>query len=490
MNALRHIPAASGEGRAAEEGVDAAARSDIVRQVFDALSQSALVLDRNLRVLVANRAVGKPTPRQIEGLPMVEVFPPELHGVALTTMHRVLASAQVDGFCAQIQGAGAEPRHFDVRVAPVLQQSRVAALTVIASETTEQVRAERAIATQARMIESMLEGVAVIDESGRVEVANPAFDDLFGYRRGELIGREMSSLAGWPFEQPERWRRAPGTRDASMRVEFEGRRADGTHFAAAGLLSRFEVAGRSHSLLVLQDVSERKHLERAILEAVNHEQYRIGNDLHDGLGQELTGIALMLRGVAGRLNAEYPAILPEVESIMRLVNNAIESTRALARGLSPVNLERGGLRDALEGLAMHASELYGAHVTFTHRLSAPQAITGELANHLYRIAQEAVRNAVRHGQARSIRLHLHGARAKVRLIVTDDGKGLPEDAMDAPGMGLKIMSYRARMLGGEVRFERAEPQGLRIVCECPIEASRTPRSADRMRSKRKSSLEE
>ena len=128
------------------------------------------------------------------------------------------------------------------------------------------------------------------------------------------------------------------------------------------MLSRFEVAGRNHSLVVLQDVSERKQLERAILQAVNREQYRIGNDLHDGLGQELTGIALMLRGVAGRLTSEYPPILPEIEGITRLVNNAIESTRALARGLSPVNLERGGLQDALEGLAMHATELYGVQV--------------------------------------------------------------------------------------------------------------------------------
>ena len=127
------------------------------------------------------------------------------------------------------------------------------------------------------------------------------------------------------------------------------------------------MAGRNHCLVVLQDVSERKQLERAILQAVNREQYRIGNDLHDGLGQELTGIALMLRGVAGRLTNEYAPILPEIEGIMRLVNNAIESTRALARGLSPVNLERGGLQDALEGLAMHAAELYSR----ADRLHAP-----------------------------------------------------------------------------------------------------------------------
>ncbi len=250
---------------------------------------------------------------------------------------------------------------------------------------------------------------------------------MFGYRRGELIGRAMTTLAGWPFEQPERWQQlaADPQGQRSMRVEFDGLRSDGTHFAAAGLLSRFDVAGRNHCLVVLQDVSERKQLERAILQAVNREQYRIGNDLHDGLGQELTGIALMLRGVAGRLSSEYAPILPEIEGITRLVNNAIESTRALARGLSPVNLERGGLQDALEGLAMHAAELYGVQIVCTHRVKTIRPLGAELANHLYRIAQEAVRNAVRHGRARTIRLHLHGARAKVRLTVTDDGTGMP-----------------------------------------------------------------
>jgi PAS domain S-box-containing protein len=460
-------------------------RGQIIRGLFGALPEFMFVLDRRLRVRIASRGVGERSPEQIEGRPVVEVFPPHLHAIALATLHRVLASGQVDGFAAEIEGFDGQKRHFDVRVSPFHPDEQTAWLTLIATEITDQVRAERAIATQARMIESMLEGVAVINEQGMIEITNPAFDTMFGYRRGELIGREMASLAGWPFEEPARWRRDGGEPLRSQRVEFDGRRADGTHFAAAGVLSRFEVVGRNHSLVVLQDVSERKQLERAILEAVNREQYRIGNDLHDGLGQELTGIALMLRGLAGRVAAEYEPILPEIEGITRLVSNAIESTRALARGLSPVNLERGGLKDALEGLSMHAAELYGVQIVCTHRLDSPRPLNAELANHLYRIAQEAVRNAVRHGQARSIRLHLHGARAKVRLTVTDDGIGMPAHAESAPGMGLKIMRYRARILGGEVRFERATPNGTRIVCECPIEPGAAGAAAPKVRSPRK-----
>ncbi|HEY0943402.1 MAG TPA: PAS domain S-box protein [Steroidobacter sp.] len=488
MTSAKTIDApAVGGATPAEDGLRSALQTDLMRQLVGAVAEFVFVVDRSLRIVMANRGIGERTVKQIEGSLITEFFPPGLHARALSTLHRVLANGQVDGYVTEIEGSDGQSRHFDVRVSPIREGQKIVALAVVTSETTEQVRAERAIATQARMIESMLEGVAVIDERGIIEITNPAFDTLFGYRRGELIGRDMAMLAGWPFEQPERWQPLSAKQGRSMQVEFDGRRANDSHFAAAGVLSRFEVAGRNHSLLVLQDVSERKQLERAILQAVSREQYRIGNDLHDGLGQELTGIALMLRGLAGRLTTEYPVILPEIEGITRLVNSSIESTRALARGLSPVNLERGGLSDALEGLAMHASELYGVQVTCTHRVKTTRPLSTELANHLYRIAQEAVRNAVRHGQARSIRLHLHGARAKVRLTVTDDGLGMPAHAVDAPGMGLKIMRYRARILGGEVRFERGVPDaaiqdarpGTRIICECPLEPA-----ADAVRARR------
>ncbi len=427
------------------------------------------VVDRELKIVFANRPVHGKTAEELVGLPVREIFPSNLQSVALAAFQRVLASGEPDGFASELDGADAQSRHFDTNVTAVRRGEEIVALTVVANETTEQVRAERAIATQARMIESMLEGVAVINEQGIIEITNPAFDRMFGFSRGGLIGRDMAELTHGAFSQRGAWPLQNGV--SSLTLEFDAQRRDGSSFAVAGVLSRFEVASRNHSLIVLQDISERKQLERAILLAVNREQYRIGNDLHDGLGQELTGIALMLRGVAGRLTTEYPTILPEIESITKLVSNAIENTRALARGLSPVNLERGGLLDALEGLAMNAIELYGVQVAFSHRVHAGKQLGAELANHLYRIAQEAVRNAVRHGRARTIRLHLTVTRAKVSLAITDDGVGLPEHAMDAMGMGLKIMRYRARMLGGEVLFERVEPQGTRVVCECPLTVS-------------------
>ncbi|MET0987019.1 MAG: PAS domain S-box protein [Steroidobacteraceae bacterium] len=447
----------------------------LLQQVGNAALEHVVVLDRELRVLYSSRKVNDTPAEQLVGRSVNDIAPSAVLEEVLAALQSVVENQQPGRLTVQVPSAEGEHRHYELRVVPVRREGELFALTVIVSEITEQLRAERAIATQARMIESMLEGVAMVNDAHMIEISNPAFDAMFGYRRGELIGREFASLSTRALTELQIWgAAAAGNHPGSLHLEFEAQRRDGSVFAVAGILSRFEIAGRNQNLVVVQDVSERKRLERAILQAVNREQYRIGNDLHDGLGQELTGIALMLRSVAARLQGEYPALLPDIEGITKLVSNAVESTRALARGLSPVNLERGGLQDALEGLAMHARELYGAKVMFAHRIQGAKPLTAELANHLYRIAQEAVRNAVRHGNARLIRLHLGVARGKVRLTVTDDGSGLPAQALEAPGMGLKIMRYRAQMVGGEVRFEAAEPCGTRIVCECPLEMASHP----------------
>jgi PAS domain S-box-containing protein len=456
--ALHEKPAAAGH---ASEGYR---RITGLEDVLASSPHTVLVLDDELRVLYANRSIENRSVEQLQGMSVSALLPAEVHDRALAAMRRTLASGEAEEYSGFILDAARHTRYYKVRVDGIRREGRIIGLMLHAGETTDQVNAERAIATQARMIDSMLEGVSVINEKGVIHLANPAFDALFGYGRNEVVGRDVRTLVQWPFGDD--W--SGSGIGESMTVEFEAHRRGGGHFSAAGVLSGFDIAGQNHSLLVLQDVSERKRLERGLLQAVNREQYRIGNDLHDGLGQELTGIALMLRGLAGRMTTEYPPLLPELEGITRLVNNAIESTRALARGLSPVNLERGGLQDALEGMAMHASELYGVPVVFTHRLSPRQSLNPELANHLYRIAQEAVRNAVRHGKARSIRLHLGTTRAKVKLSIADDGIGMPTDALDSTGMGLKIMCYRARILGGDVSFEFAEPTGTRVVCECPL----------------------
>jgi PAS domain S-box-containing protein len=450
-----------------------------LRQVTEGLSDVLVITDRDLGIAFANRALGNLSPRDLEGRYLSDLLPASIRPALSSSVGEVLASGVPSRFNMEQAGDDAVLRDHEVRVSPIWQDGQVSALTFNIADITEQMRAQRAISMQSHMIESMLEGVALISKAGAIEITNPAFDALFDCDRGELIGEDVSSLFAASRDDLSGWRSVlaeVGRRTRAAQLDIHARKRSGKVFDVAGVLSRFEIAGREYLLLVLQDLSKQRSLERALIEAVNREQYRIGNDLHDGLGQELTGIALMLRSVAARVAHETPSASTEMEEISRLLSNAVESTRSLARGLSPVNLERGGLTDALDGLAAHARDLYGIDVACTHQMRGALTLDPEMANHLYRIAQEAVSNAVRHGKATQVSIHLAGLPRKVRLAVSDDGIGIADNAASGPGMGLKIMQYRARIAHGELKVERIEPRGTRVLCECTV-SSRVKRVA-------------
>jgi signal transduction histidine kinase len=140
----------------------------------------------------------------------------------------------------------------------------------------------------------------------------------------------------------------------------------------------------------------------------------------------------------------------------------------MAHGLSPVTPDRGGLVAALSNLAHRARESYGIHVRLRTKVLAGLTIEEAMASHLYRIAQEAINNAVKHGHARAITVTLHAHDDKVQLSVSDDGIGMPGDRVNGIGMGLKIMAYRARMMNGVVEVVRRRGGGTRVQCICPV----------------------
>jgi signal transduction histidine kinase len=218
------------------------------------------------------------------------------------------------------------------------------------------------------------------------------------------------------------------------------------------------------------EIVERKRLEREIIEIANREQQRIGSDLHDGLGQDLTGIALMLRGVAAQLRREGSGARIDVEHIIGHVNNAIDSTRALARGLSPVIGERGGLAAAIQTLAARASERYGVRVDFQANFLEPLRLSETAATHIYRIVQEALTNVFRHSRATGVAVRLETSDGELRVRIDDNGRGflqIPSDG--AEGLGLKIMRYRAQMMGGDLVIESAVRGGASVRCSCPLD---------------------
>jgi PAS domain S-box-containing protein len=219
-----------------------------------------------------------------------------------------------------------------------------------------------------------------------------------------------------------------------------------------------------------RDVTERRRLEAELLAVSSRERQRIGRDLHDGLGQELTGVALMLRGLALRLEAHCPAAIPATNEAIGLVNQSIETARSLARGLLPVSADEGGLGSALCTLAKRAAALYGIDVRCRVEPGAPLPLTVADASHLYRIAQEALTNAVRHGHARQVQIVLCVEGERYALTISDDGEGLPA-APRGQGLGLRIMAHRARLLAASLDFVANTPRG---TC---VRVIGTPRTA-------------
>ncbi len=243
------------------------------------------------------------------------------------------------------------------------------------------------------------------------------------------------------------------------------------YFENRAVLVRDEGLGMGISISV-RNVTERKRLEQEILKVSSRERQTIGRDLHDGLGQELTGVALMLRGLATRVQRQAPDAVAYVNEIVSLVNQSIETARSLARGLLPVRTDSGGLPFALRTLADRSRDLYGLEVNFFSEIWPQITLSESSASHLYRIAQEALTNAARHGHASTVEIFLLVARNTFLLRITDDGAGIGSPVAPVNGMGLKIMGYRAGMIGAKFEIGPNVPQGT-VVCvtgEQPVPA--------------------
>jgi PAS domain S-box-containing protein len=331
-------------------------------------------------------------------------------------------------------------------------------------------RAEEMLRTQATILETMREGIVLIDLAGRIELSNPAFDCMVGYSAGELAGSSLGSLlSGARAGQPQRImdRMIDALRIQTGPCDLLFRRRDGTEFTAEVVTATISLALGRRWLLVVQDVSERKRLEQEVLDIANRERRRFGHELHDGLCQELTGVALMLRSMATHMQRNVLPTSHQLEEIIALVTDSIDSARAMAHGLSPVTLDRGGLVSALNNLAHRARESYGIDVRLRSKVPPRLTIDEPTASHLYRIAQEAINNAVKHGHARAITVTLQAYDDKVQLSVSDDGIGLQAGTVGGSGMGLKIMAYRARMIRGVIEVAPRRGGGTRVQCVCP-----------------------
>jgi PAS domain S-box-containing protein len=341
--------------------------------------------------------------------------------------------------------------------------------SAILREVTERQRAEAALRESEERYRTMLESspdAIYLCQECRVYYINSAGLRLFGATKPEqLLGKASLDLYHPDFRRltDQRVRQALKLRLPLPIVEEKIVRLDGRVRDVEVGAYPFTNQGVVSMKVVLHDVTDRRLLERGILTAVEQEQERMGRDLHDGLCQQLSAAKYKASLIERKLARGTVVHTGEVGELERQLSEAIQQAYNLARGLSPVKVVARGLMVALEELAGSVQSAF--QVRCACHFSEPLAIGDHsVANHLYRIAQEAIQNAIKHGKARNIWVKLRKVRGAIELGVENDGVEYPRKAVSRGGMGLSNMKARAGIIGATLDIRRGKRGGTVVAC--------------------------
>ena len=358
---------------------------------------------------------------------------------------------------------------------------------------------------------SIPSGIVVLNLDGKMSYVNPAFCKMVGWNESELIGAK-APFVYWPGEEVE-------SISASMAKVIEGKlpadgfelrfcRSSGERFDVLVLVTALRdsfdnVSGwlssitditerkkaeaelrRSHEELehrvqertadlstansrLKSEIAERRRLEHELLDITERERRRIGLDLHDDLGQKLAGIALMAKGLQLRLVKQRAGESEDAGKIHELLEQAMSHARDLARDLATLDFSENDLASAIGKLADHAKEAFGINCRFKSDAAIPPLETNTVRQ-LYKIAQEALTNAIKHGKSKQVSIQLSNGSDRLALTIRNSGAPFPSVVGRNAGMGLRIMNYRANLIGASLEIKPGDPEGTVVTCQVPL----------------------
>jgi two-component system CheB/CheR fusion protein len=446
--------------------------------IVNTVREPLLVLDEGLRVQFANDSfydtfgVSREgtTGRRIHELGEGQWDVPELRARLNTVLAEdaVIDDVELD-------------QHFEEQGRRVVQLSarridEKERILVTLEDVTALRRATQRVRKERNFVDSVLDTVGalvvVLDTEGRIVRFNQECESVTGYAVDEVKGKHVVDLLVPPEERdPVRDLFADLRRgEAPLHHEnhWQTQQGEPRLIRWSNTVLRNDRGEVEYVVGTGIDVTERRRLEREVIAASEEERRRIGEDLHDTLASHLAGAAMMADGIADKLADETPGAAEEVRKVASLTREAGEQARSLSHSLLPLEVKDGTLMDGLQKMAERQEQMRAVVCSFEWGEEVP-SVTGDVASHLYRIASEAVHNAVTHADPDTVAIGLDTEGDRLVLDVRDDGVGISEHVEPTDGVGIHVMQYRAHLIGAHLDVEPAEDGGTLVRCRLPLE---------------------
>ncbi len=322
------------------------------------------------------------------------------------------------------------------------------------------------------MFTSISNAIITAAEDGTIRTVNPAACRMFGYSEEELLGENLKILMPFPFSINHQkvlhhYLINSESETFDKRREITGLKKDNSVFPIELNVGEVNIDGEKIYAGIIRDLSERRILERRLVEISKEERRRIGRDLHDGLGQTLTGIRMLSENLAKKMEAKGLPCTGEIQEIAEMIRDADELARSISRDMVHVDIEKRGLKVAIQELCYKTKKMTGVNCVFEEK-DFVEFNDQTTSLHLYRIVQEAVNNAVKHAGPQNIIVRLSQSNTYISLTIDDDGCGFDASKTVHNGTGLQIMKHRAGVIGGGVEFKKTAEGLTRVRCIVPI----------------------